>query len=68
MAVSVDDDGIKIVTRESFPDLPGMVSGNGFAGMMMKQRMAEATAKAAQAAAGAPPAAPGAPRERPRRA
>ncbi len=63
MAVSVDEEGIKFIHRESFPDLPGMISGNGPSGLMMKQRMAEATAasKAAGAAGAAPEAQPGGP-------
>ena len=54
-AVSVDDEGIKIVVRESFPDLPGMISGNSMAAQVIKARVAAATAaaKAAAPAAGA---------------
>lgn len=60
-AVSVDDDGIKIVARESFPDLPGMISGNSFVAQTIKTRLAAATAAAKAAAPAAQPTAPGAP-------
>ncbi len=61
--VSVDDDGVTITLRESFPDLPGMLSGNSMATVKIDSELTKATTAAqAAAAANAPAAAaPGGP-------
>ena len=56
LAVSVDEDGVKIVSRESFPNLPAMVGGNSPLAQAVQAQVAARTA-AKQAAADAAKAA-----------
>jgi hypothetical protein len=65
--VSVDDEGVKFITREAFPNVAGIVSGGSAESMSLQQLMKWATGQppglpaAGAVPPGAGPGAPGAP-------